>query len=120
MLNTLGITTTIAHAASTHLLPGTIVIAGTFLIFRIAGRKSQQRRHDRTQREEFEQKQAELEQKLEDMQSQYDSLKQTQDLSEQEPEPAKVAYTPTFASGKQTLFETIINENIAIREAANA
>ncbi len=121
MLHVQGVTASLLHPAASHLLPGTVMVLGALLIYKVATRKSRQRTQERQQAED---KQSELEQKLENLQTQYDSLKKTEQAAQQKLESTKTnnvtsAATPPTA-GKYTLFDKIIKENMAIREAANA
>lgn len=122
MLQTQGIVAPVVHAATAHLLPVTIVVAGTLLVLKVVAAGSWY--NHRQKRKDASAKQTELEQKLADLQNQYESLKEAQQAAEQKQQPAKTgsaasAVTQTV-SGKYALFEQIINENIAIRKAANA
>ncbi|MEZ5454013.1 MAG: hypothetical protein R3E93_14525 [Thiothrix sp.] len=122
MLQTQGIVAPVVHAATAHLLPAAIVVAGTLLVLKVVAAGAWY--NHRQKRKDTSAKQTELEQKLADLQNQYESLKEAQQAAEQKQQPAKTspadsAFTQAV-SGKYTLFEQIINENIAIRKAANA
>lgn len=116
MLHTQGIAP-LVHTATAHLLPGTVVVVGSLLLLKAVAFKSWH--NHRQKRKEAENKQAELEQKLEQLQNQYDSLKETNNPKHFANKQAKTA-NPAATSSKHLLYEQIINENIAIREAANA
>ncbi|EIJ36827.1 hypothetical protein [Thiothrix nivea] len=119
MLQTQGIVAPVVHAATAHLLPVTIVVAGTLLVLKVVAAGSWY--NHRQKRKDTSAKQTELEQKLADLQNQYESLKEAQQVAEQKQQPAKTGSAVTqTVSGKYALFEQIINENIAIRKAANA
>lgn len=122
MLQTQGIVAPAVHAATAHLLPTAVVVAGTLLVLKVVVGGSWYKH--RQKRKEAENKQTELEQKLADLQNQYKSLQEAQQADAKEPQPAQATpVSPAFtqpSSDKHALFEQIINENIAIREAANA
>lgn len=123
MWSTKGIAAPVVHAATAHLLPTAVVVTGTLLLLKVVVAKSWYTRHQ--QRKTTEDRQAELEQQLTALQEQYASLAASQQPV-QASEPKTVSgsqrkYVPgETASGKSSLFNQIINENIAIREAANA
>lgn len=113
-----GIAAPLTHVAALHLAPGAIVLVGGLLAVKLLVLKSWH--YHRKGRKTAESKQSELEQQLKDLQGQYDSLHTRQQDSAaaktQQPPTAPSAAAPT-SSGKQALFEQLIKENIALREA---
>ncbi len=113
MVQTQGIAIKAAHTLSAHLLPGTVVVLGGLLAWKLW----QQRQYKHKNAE----KQTELTQQLDELQDQLDSLKTEQTMATEKPVVASVAslasYSTTAGSGKHTLFKRLINENVAIRAA---
>ncbi|MEB4591301.1 hypothetical protein VSS37_09955 [Candidatus Thiothrix sp. Deng01] len=112
-----GIAAPLTHVAALHLAPGAIVLVGGLLAVKLLVLKSWH--HHRKGRKTAESKQSELEQQLKDLQGQYDSLhtQQQNSAAKTQPPPAAPSATTPAASGKQALFEQLIKENIALREA---
>ena len=122
MLPTIGVTTK-AYAATSTWLPGVVVVAGALLLLKLGAFKSLRDNHQA--RHQADKKRAELEKKLEALQGENDALKAAQQ-SAAETSPSQAANTTntnaTFTAqspANHSLFEQVINENIAMRGAAD-
>ena len=102
--------TTKSVATALHLSPSAVVITGTLLVLKVVVWNSWKQQN--TARRAAEAKQAELAQRLADLEHQ----QQSQPVQA----PPTTKTTAQQATGKNDLFEQLINENIAIREAIHA